>query len=132
MKKVCVILFLFFLALINCFAEDTNMELIFKRGKKKFVFYQGAPLQAVQRKIDNAVQTDKYVKSAVDNISFIVVVNEGGVQTVYKIYNYYNIIKNGNIVYESDLFYDLCIILINSLFDDSTLNIPLHNINGEV
>ena len=76
----------------------------------------------VQRKIDGAVQTDRYVKSAVYNISFVVIVNEGEGQAVYKVHNQYNIIKyniikNEKEIYESDLFNDLCIILINSLFE---------------
>ncbi|MBQ5450480.1 MAG: hypothetical protein IIT57_10625, partial [Treponema sp.] len=63
-----------------------------------------------------------YVKSAVDNISFVVIVNEGEGQAVYKVHNQYNIIKyniikNEKEIYESDLFNDLCIILINSLFE---------------
>ena len=116
MKKLFIVLCLHFLALISCFAEDTSMELIFKRGKEEVVFYQGAPLVAVQRKIESAVQTDGYVKSAVDNIAFVVLVKDSEGQRVYKVYNQYNIIKNDNEIYESDLFYDLCIILINSLF----------------
>ena len=125
MKKLFIILLLHFLALINCFAEDAkdaSMKLIFKRGKEEIVFYQGAPLKAVEQKIDCAEQTDGYVKSAVDNISFVVIVNEGEGQAVYKVYNQYNIIKyniikNEKEIYESDLFNDLCIILINSLFE---------------
>ena len=93
------------------------MELVLKRGKEETVFYQGAPLLQVQRKIDSARPTDRYVKSAVDNISFVVIVNEGDQQTVYKVHNQYNIIKNENEIYESDLFNDLCIILINSLLE---------------
>ncbi|MBO7612628.1 MAG: hypothetical protein J6S81_02255 [Treponema sp.] len=116
MKKLFIVLCLHFLVLISCFAEDTSMELIFKRGKEEVVFYQGAPLVAVQRKIESAVQTDGYVKSAVDNIAFVVLVKDAEGQRVYKVYNQYNIIKNENEIYESDLFYDLCIILINSLF----------------
>ena len=120
MKKLFIILLLPFLALINCFAEDAkdaSMKLIFKRGKKEVVFYQGAPLKAVEQKIDCAEQTDGYVKSAVDNISFVVIINEGEGQAVYKVHNQYNIIKNEKEIYESDLFNDLCIILINSLFE---------------
>ena len=120
MKKLCIIFLLSFLALINCFAEDAkdaSMKLVFKRGKEEVVFYQGAPLLQVQQKIDGAVQTDCYVKCAVDNISFVVIVNEGEGQAVYKVHNQYNIIKNEKEIYESDLFNDLCIILINSLFE---------------
>ena len=114
---LCIAIIYIFLDMFS-FAEGVEMELVFKRGKKEYLFYQGAPIQAVQQKIDSARQTDMYVKSAVDNISFVIIVNEGDAQTVYKIYNQYNIIKNENDIYESDLFCDLCVMLINSLFSD--------------
>ncbi|MBP5443840.1 MAG: hypothetical protein J6Y60_11440 [Treponema sp.] len=91
MKKFfCSYIFILFF-LLNCYSETPSMQLILIQGKKETVFYEGAPISFVQKKIENAKLADDYIKSAIENIIFKIIIND---QDCVKICSQFGVEKN--------------------------------------